>query len=78
MKSLQKIILEQLKKPPDEQQIPSCRLEAVALSIINKAASGDLHAATFIKEITQQQADKKQAPQITVRVIGAEKMSESK
>lgn len=69
MKSLQKIILDLLKKPPDEEMKPASRLEAVALSMINKAASGDLHAATFIKDITAQQSDKKQAPQITIRVV---------
>ncbi|MBR5783213.1 MAG: hypothetical protein IKY33_03195 [Clostridia bacterium] len=52
------------------------RQEAIARAIIEKAMAGDLHAAAFIRDLT----DKKKSPQadksirtVTVRVLEQEK-----
>lgn len=68
MESFEATLKRLLASPPDEGEVAGTRLEEVALSVISKAAAGDLHAAAIIRELTGG-AREEGKTEVVVRVV---------
>ena len=71
MKTLKSVMLGELRQKVETESGESVsRQSAIALAIIDKAMKGDLHAAAFIRDLTDKATEEKALPQsVTVRVI---------